>query len=195
MASYQRLTAMGGSEAVQLAAEYLRERIPLEVVSQDRHAVTLTGGDGTVTSAAARLTDTPSALGVLPLGTMNLLARDIGVPLELDEAVRALAAGEIKAVDAAEVNGHVFLNHSVLGLYPRLVEEREHTRKAWHLHKWPAMAVAWAKVLRTKPMVDVDLLVGGESRRFRTPALAVANNAYADTGFLSRDRLDTADSI
>jgi hypothetical protein len=49
MASYQRLTAMAGSEAVALAADYLRERIPLEVVAQDGHSVTLTGGDGTVT--------------------------------------------------------------------------------------------------------------------------------------------------
>lgn len=52
MASYQRLTAMSGSDAVKLAAEYLRERIPLEVESQDGHSVTLSGGDGTVTVSA-----------------------------------------------------------------------------------------------------------------------------------------------
>ena len=52
MASYQRLTAMTGGEAVRLAAEYLQERIPLDVVSQDRHSVTLSGGDGTVTISA-----------------------------------------------------------------------------------------------------------------------------------------------
>jgi hypothetical protein len=52
MASYQRLTAMGGGEAVRLAADYLRKRIPLEVVSEDHHSVTLAGGDGTVTISA-----------------------------------------------------------------------------------------------------------------------------------------------
>ena len=52
MASYQRLTATSGGEAVRLAAEYLRERIPLEVVSRDGHSVTLAGGDGTVTISA-----------------------------------------------------------------------------------------------------------------------------------------------
>jgi hypothetical protein len=52
MASYQRLTAMDGGEAVRLAADYLRRRIPLEVESQDDHSVTLTGGDGTVTISA-----------------------------------------------------------------------------------------------------------------------------------------------
>lgn len=52
MASYQRLTAMGGKEAVELAADYLKERIPLEVSTRDGHSVTLTGGDGTVTVSA-----------------------------------------------------------------------------------------------------------------------------------------------
>lgn len=52
MASYQRMTAVSGKEAVRLAAEYMRERIPLEVESQDAHSVTLSGGDGTVTVSA-----------------------------------------------------------------------------------------------------------------------------------------------
>lgn len=52
MASYQRLTAATASDAVHLAAEYLKKRIPLEVVSQDHHSVTLRGGDGTVTVSA-----------------------------------------------------------------------------------------------------------------------------------------------
>lgn len=52
MASYQRLTAMAGAEAVRLAGDYLRERIPLEIASQDTHAITLSGGDGTVTISA-----------------------------------------------------------------------------------------------------------------------------------------------
>ena len=52
MAAYERLTAMKGSEAVALAADYLRERIPLEVMEQDGHSVTLSGGDGTITVSA-----------------------------------------------------------------------------------------------------------------------------------------------
>ena len=52
MAAYERLTAMKGSEAVKLAADYLQERIPLEVLEQDDHRVKLQGGDGTVTVSA-----------------------------------------------------------------------------------------------------------------------------------------------
>lgn len=52
MAGYERLTAMKGTDAVKLAADYLQERIPLEVMEQDDHSVKLRGGDGTVTISA-----------------------------------------------------------------------------------------------------------------------------------------------
>lgn len=52
MASYQRLTAMGGAEAVRLAADFLQERIPLDVTEQHAHSVTLTGNDGSITVSA-----------------------------------------------------------------------------------------------------------------------------------------------
>lgn len=52
MASYQRLTAMGGKEAVRVAADYMKERIPLEITAEDPHEVTLKGGDGTITISA-----------------------------------------------------------------------------------------------------------------------------------------------
>ncbi len=52
MASYQRLTAMGGRDAVRLAADYMKERIPLEVTTEDGHSVTLEGKDGTLTVSA-----------------------------------------------------------------------------------------------------------------------------------------------
>lgn len=52
MAAYERLTAMKGTEAVELAATYLQDRIPLEVMAQDDHSVRLRGGDGTITVSA-----------------------------------------------------------------------------------------------------------------------------------------------
>lgn len=52
MAAYERLTAMKGAEAVALAASYLQERIPLELMEKDEHSVKLRGGDGTITVSA-----------------------------------------------------------------------------------------------------------------------------------------------
>src|ERR1044072_3836672 len=87
------------------------------------------GGDGTVSTVAGQVVGHRSALGVLPLGTLNHFARAIGMPLDIEEAVAAICSGELRAVDVASVNGKVFINNSSLGLYPE---------QAWLRHKWRA---------------------------------------------------------
>lgn len=158
----------------------------------DAEVVVIGGGDGTILTAANALMPKGKALGVLPLGTMNLLARDLGLPLDLDEATAALAHGSIRPIDVAEVNGEVFLNNSVLGIYPAMVQERERQRGRNHLSKWPAMGLAAFKALYHFPTLDVELDLGNGPVRVRTPILAVSNNAY-DKGYgpvLRRSSLD-----
>lgn len=144
----------------------------------DADVVMVGGGDGTIATAAHILTGTGKALGVLPLGTMNLLARDLGLPLDLPAAIAALADGEIAAIDMAEVNGRPVLNNSVIGLYARMVQEREHQRGIRNISKWPAMGLAFLKTLIDYPRLEVELDLDGGRRRVLTPILAVANNAY-----------------
>jgi len=159
---------------------------------EDLDGVVVGGGDGTIATAAHHLVGKPIALGILPLGTMNLLAKDLGIPLGLEDAVAALARGQTRAIDACSVNGHVFLNNSVLGLYPRMVEERERQRGAHRLRKWPAMFLAAFRSLWHYPVLRVTVETDGVRRRLFTPILAVANNAY-DDGYgrlLQRSRLD-----
>lgn len=160
--------------------------------AEDVDAVVVGGGDGTIATAAHHLVGKGVALGILPLGTMNLLAKDLAIPLDLDEAVAALGAGEIRAIDACSVNGHVFLNNSVLGLYPRMVEERERQRGVHHFRKWPAMAVAAVRSLWHYPLLRVSIEVEGRRRHLFTPILAIADNVYDDGygRFMSRSRLD-----
>ncbi len=158
----------------------------------DVEAVVVGGGDGTIATAANLVIPSGKALGVLPLGTMNLLARDLGIPLEMDAAVAALANGTIRAIDVAEVNGEVFLNNSVLGLYPAMVQERERQRGQHGLRKWPAMALAALKALWHFPLLALRIDAGSGPRRVRTPVLAVSTAPY-DAGYgpvLRRSRLD-----
>ena len=82
------------------------------------------GGDGTLGSAASALAGTEVALGVLPLGTLNHFAKDLGLPIELDAAMDTVAANKPVAIDVAEVNGRVFLNNSSIGIYPFFVAKR-----------------------------------------------------------------------
>jgi diacylglycerol kinase family enzyme len=86
------------------------------------------GGDGTIGCAASRLAGTGVPLGILPLGTLNHFAKDLGLPLDIGAAAAVVAAGHVEAVDVAECNGHVFVNNSSIGVYPFLVEEREAER-------------------------------------------------------------------
>jgi diacylglycerol kinase family enzyme len=141
-------------------------------------AVVIGGGDGSVSSAAGLLADTGVPLGVLPLGTLNHFAKDLGMPLELEEAAAAIARGELKTVDVGEVNGHSFVNNSVLGVYPYMVIDRERRRRRHGLGKWVAMSLAFVRMLWRFPRRRLKLEIAGEDTNYRTPCLFVGVNEY-----------------
>jgi diacylglycerol kinase family enzyme len=150
------------------------------------------GGDGTISTAARLLLGSEKALGPLPLGTMNLLPKDLGYSVDLDAAIAAMADGEVVTIDAGEVNGHVFLCNSMLGLPARLAERRERNRQHMGLMGWWRHAVASVKGLYRYPPLRVGLDLGHGAVVFRSKAIVVANNPY-DEGFgqmLTRSRLD-----
>lgn len=134
------------------------------------------GGDGTVSSVAHLLAGKNVALGVLPLGTLNHFAKDLGIPLDLDGAVDALCAGETIEVDAGEVNGRHFVNNVSIGAYPKVVQLRDSWRR--FLGKWPAMVLATLAVLFRMPWFRVHMEWNGKRVRRFIPLLFVGNNPY-----------------
>ncbi|MDB6164366.1 MAG: diacylglycerol kinase family lipid kinase [Xanthomonadaceae bacterium] len=150
------------------------------------------GGDGTINAVASRLLDKDAVLGVLPLGTLNHFARDLGIPFEVDQAVAIVAANHVVSVDVGEVNDRVFLNNSSLGLYPRIVTGREHAQKRLGVGKWPAMAHATWRALRHPAIFNAVICVDGRELQRRTPFIFVGNNDYVMEGFGlgKRTRLD-----
>ena len=151
------------------------------------------GGDGTVSTIAAALVDGTIALGVLPLGTLNHFAKDLGLPLDLADAVARIADGAPRRIDVGEVNGRVFINNSSLGLYPDIVHDRERQRRRLGRGKWPALVWASFAALRRFPFLDVRLAVDGRERRCRTPLVFVGNNEYSMEGFAIGERADLDD--
>jgi diacylglycerol kinase family enzyme len=153
--------------------------------------VVAAGGDGTVSGVVAGILDSPAALGVLPLGTLNHFARDLGIPFNIPKAVGVVAAGHIGHVDVGQVNDRVFVNNSSIGIYPGIVEAREELRRRGH-RKWPAMAIATLRVLRRYRGVTVSIVVAGQRRTWRTPFVFVGNNEYGIEGIRlgGRARLD-----
>ena len=146
------------------------------------------GGDGTVSSVAAALAGTEIALGVLPLGTLNHFAKDLGIPADLADAVAVLAEGRIGRVDVGEVNGRIFVNNSSLGLYPDIVRDRERQQRRLGRGKWPALVWATIGALRRYPFMGVSLVVDGKPVSRRTPFVFVGNNEYVMEGFAIGER-------
>jgi diacylglycerol kinase family enzyme len=181
-AGIQPVLLQGGTIG-QLARRAVEEGAPI---------VAAAGGDGTLSAVAAALAGTQSALGVLPLGTLNHFARDLGIPLELDAAAAALARGARRAVDVGELNGRVFINNASIGLYPAIVRQREKQRRRLGRNKWHAMLWAMHAVLRSHPFLHLRLELDGVEHRRRTPFVFVGNNAYRMEGFDIgvRERID-----
>ena len=161
-----------------------------DAIGRGADAVVVGGGDGSVAAAASRLADTQIALGILPLGTMNMLAKDLGIPLELEAAAEALAHGAIRPIDVAEVNGHVYLCNSVIGSPSWLGRHRERHRGRASLRTRLAFAIAALRAdWRHPPMRLRVTLDEGRPVRLWTRALAVANNRYAEGFGLVMTRL------
>ena len=137
------------------------------------------GGDGTVNAVASALMEHPSTrLGVLPLGTLNHFARDIGIPMDLTEAVNIICAGHSKAIDLGAVNDCYFLNNSSVGLYPAIVKLRESLQHVGY-GKWWAALLSSLRMLRKFRRLDVEVQPSsGLFLRRKTPLLFVGNNAY-----------------
>jgi diacylglycerol kinase family enzyme len=193
-----RLLKRAGLEAVVEPDDgrSLPERVRA-AVAHGADAVVVGGGDGTIACAAQALLGKPAALGILPLGTMNLLAKDLRLPLTLPEAVDALAEGVVREIDVGEVNGEVFLCNSVLGVPSRLAVQREKKRGSLAVTDYWRMGVSALRSLNRYPPLTVAFDVGQGWRRLRTRALAVVDNDY-DEGFgqiFSRSRLDQGELV
>ena len=115
-----------------VAAEDLAVAIG-EAWQRGADAIIVAGGDGTVNCAAQVAVENDIVIGVLPMGTFNHFARDLGMEPELLEAVRFLSDAEVTTVDVGEVNGRVFVNNASIGVYPKMVDERDdlRARRGW----------------------------------------------------------------
>ena len=149
-------------------------------LDQKVDAVVAGGGDGTVNAVAAHLTGTGVPLGVLPLGTFNHFAKDLGIPGDFEAAVKIIARGFTRQVDVGEVNGHIFLNNSSIGAYPQAVKERDRGRELRGRRKSVAMAIAVLRVFRLRPLLLVQVTRGALTYCRRTPFVFVGNNEYGN---------------
>ncbi|HWM90105.1 MAG TPA: diacylglycerol kinase family protein [Thermoanaerobaculia bacterium] len=173
------------------------DEIAREAVSSGVDAVVAGGGDGTIRAVAARLAGGPIPLAVLPVGTLNHFARDLGIPLDLPEAVKliakGIASGTVRSLDVGEVNGEIFVNNSVLGFYPPVVKVRDRERDEKQRGKWMATLSAALKVLPHHPPLRIRIRIGGRELVSETLFVFIGNNEYEMGAFTygARSRFDS----
>jgi diacylglycerol kinase family enzyme len=142
-----------------------------DVVGEGAERVLVSGGDGTIATAATALLETPAELAILPGGTLNHFARDLGVSTEPEEALELAVHGASRGVDVGIVNGRVFLNTSSVGAYVRFVRIRERLEQRFGYRI--ASALAALRILFQWSSYAVELEVDGQPRIYRTPLVFI----------------------
>jgi diacylglycerol kinase family enzyme len=166
-----------------------------QAVQDGASMVVAGGGDGTVSAVASCLADTGVSLGVLPMGTLNHFAKDLAIPLELEDAIEVIAHGRELAVDMGEVNGRLFINNSSLGLYPDIVLDRERQRQRLGRGKWAALLAASVHAARRYPVLSLHLEVDGTPLERRSAFVFIGNNEYRMEGFEIGERHGLAGGV
>jgi diacylglycerol kinase family enzyme len=164
-----------------------------QAASGDADIVVAGGGDGTAATIAERISGTGKAFGILPLGTFNYFAKNLGIPLELDAALDVLARGAFAAIDVCEVNGHLFLNNSSIGLYPAVLAQRESTYRRFGRSQLVAYLSVLRVLLRPPRFLNLRISVDGHLLARRTPLLFISSNAFQmdSLGIVGRDCIDS----
>jgi diacylglycerol kinase family enzyme len=165
-----RVMGDGVFDIREVPPQTLADRVK-EAIDEGATRILVAGGDGTIGSAASALSGTGVELAILPCGTLNHLAKDLGLPLELAEAARVAATGKAISVDAAAVNDRLFLNTSSVGAYVTFVRARERLEKRLGYHI--ASIVAGIRLLFRMPLFRVTLEVQGVSREYLTPLVFI----------------------
>ena len=182
-----------GQNAVENLQQLLAARLPQACVEVVPHGSQLTerareacragaevvaaaGGDGTLSAVSQALVGSDVRLGVLPFGTRNHFARDVGVPLDLEQAVDLLGSGTARPIDVGAVNDAYFINNASIGLYPELVDLRD--SGTWPPSKLQRTFVAAFKlVFKAKP-VPIQLQSSQLRMKEYVWMVFVGNNSY-----------------
>lgn len=180
---------VGGADLKMLAAGEMEQAIMDAAKAGPR--IVVGGGDGTIAVAAQILAGSDTELAILPLGTLNHFARDLGIPSDLANAAELAATGTPRRIDLGEVNGRYFVNNASIGLYPRMVTHRDRIRDRRGWPKWLAVVPASWAALSGLHHHRLRIDTGQGAAPILTPLLFVGNNRYS----LARGELGSRDTL
>jgi diacylglycerol kinase family enzyme len=148
------------------------------------------GGDGTISAAAAVSFRSGKPLAVLPAGTMNLFARTLRMPLNLDEALKAIALGRLYDADIATANGRPFVHQYSVGLHARLVRIREELPYTNRWQKLGASIRAVFAAVSKRLRFQVEIVTPRGRERRIASGVTVSNNLLGEGHVPHADVID-----
>jgi diacylglycerol kinase family enzyme len=134
------------------------------------------GGDGTIRTAAHHCAHTSIVLGVLPLGTLNHFAKELGLPISVDELVASLLKHQTSKIDLAKVNDLIFINNSSIGFYPKFADTREQYSK--YYNKWLSYIPGFIQSLKRHKSFNITIKSKNLDLSLHTSFLMISNNVY-----------------
>jgi diacylglycerol kinase family enzyme len=176
----QKLKAILGDQANDIKIlpplEFIEK---LKAVAPDTK-ILIGGGDGTIRTAASILKDRNIAFGIIPLGTMNLFAKDLSLPPDPYKAAELYKKYKPVKIDSAEVNGEIFLCNAMVGMVTELAIQRETIRKTGGLFKWVKLFKSGLYKLKSNKWLPMTLRCDNLTRKQRIKAAIISNNEYED---------------
>ena len=151
--------------------------------------VVAVGGDGTISLVARELVGKNIALGIIPAGSANGMARELGIPLLQNEALEIVANGTIKNADVIEVNNHICMHLSDIGLNAQLIKHFEEGKIRGKL----GYATKVIKTLWTKSTMSLKINIRGEEVKMKALMVVLANATKYGTGAVINPQGDLYD--
>jgi len=151
-----------------------RRRLTREALDNGHELIVAAGGDGTVSKVASCIVGTNANLGILPCGTTNLLARELGIPLDVDEAAALLAGDhDVRRIDAIDIGDRHLICQLSLGLYAHVAASTNKKEK----RRWgrPAYIVQMIREVWKQRSWRFQIRIDGRELRPRASFVLAAN--------------------
>lgn len=159
----------------------------------------IAGGDGTISLFATLCCRQDLQVGIIPLGTFNYFAKELSIPQELEEAVTTTITGSPKKVSLGKVNQKYFINNCSLGVYTKIIENRENDKATFGRYKLVAFLSALRTILSWRRVFSITIAIDGKPIEHAATTVFIGNNTaqYKDVGLslakhTERDQLGIA---
>ncbi|MCY0096133.1 diacylglycerol/lipid kinase family protein [Hoeflea ulvae] len=177
----EKLSGLGDCTVRLVSGKELVDALDDAAADTQSGTIVAGGGDGTISAAAAACFKSGKTLGVLPLGTMNLFARSLGLPLDPTDALDALAEADTRKLDIATANGRPFVHQFSVGLHARLVHQRSRLDTSTRLRKISSTIKTFGRIILKPPHFGVEIDTGDRRDAQRVSVVSVSNNLFGET--------------